>query len=1068
MLRGSHRSVTMAVFLSLVTLAYEPFLQAQSSVSTGVIDGRIEDATGAVVAGAVVTITNTGNGYKQAGVSNNDGLFAFSAVPIGAYTLTASASGFSLVQITNVNASVGQTTAITVKMEVGDIKQEVHVTADVDVLNTSDSSISSVIGAAFVENLPTLRRNFTDFALLNPSVTVDGQFGSISFAGALGDVNSNYANANASNAFSIDGANATSRYLGEQRGQTRIPYLFGSESVQEFQISENPYSPVYGGSATGYVNTVTKSGTNSFHGDAFYYNRNTGTGAVDAVSKANGYPKALDVRQQFGAGLGGPVVKNKLFFFFDYEQQRRKDPISIINTAQSAVNVTSFGLPAGTLLPSPTGFPVPSSLTAATPGSPQYLQQVSNALSEIDSNLGFNHRQQQDLVFFERADLLATSKDQIALRYNYNTFNSPGGASTGNPSSASGIQALGSNAVRDHDALAHWTHTVSPTLLLDTHVWYTRDDQIATPANLAPPGFLPTVKLTVPSAFTIGNGAPTDLREYEWGFSEHGTWIKGKHTLDFGADIAHDDNVSLSYAGYNGTYTFQSLAAFALGQYSLYTQNSGQPLYRIGFPTYGFYIGDTYKVTPKLTLNLGFRQDWQVYSQPPLNPAIPLTGQYQNDFNRWAPRVGFAYNVRPRTVIRGGTGIFRAFLTSENYINATTTNGLASLRSSLSLNYNSALAPNAQSVVFPSTLPSSSSLFAASANVNAIAPGLKDPSTMQASLQVEQQLTGSLTMTVGSIWVHSEHLISASFFDLNQIQPTGTTQYIVCPPGTTTVPCTGSAPITLMNLDAGNLKDGALYPGVGQVKALVSPGNSTYLSGFAQFRQNYRHGFTGTLTYTLSKDISDNGFVFNNQYSFANTKAVDLLDQRHRVVAALVYQSQFGGSGIKKLLADWMFSTETTYGSGRPYSGLLQTACTGSSISTCTAGSNLNDSAYNYAEGIAGSGPSPNLGLNTFTGPWSESIDVNLERAWKVKEFGKLLFRVTAFNLFNHPNYYVENGSGINQQQYKPVGPSCGNKSLNETCYLIPNTSVGGFGTYSIVQQNTGPRIFQFAVIYRF
>ncbi len=1068
MVRRIHKSTARTVvFFFLMTLACEPFLQAQ--ISTGTVGGRVEDPSGAVITGAAVILTNTSNGYKQVSASNGDGLFSFSAVPAGMYTLAASASGFRAAQVTNVSATVGQTTAVTMKLEVGDVNQQVQVTADVDVLNTSDSSISSVVGGLMVDNLPTLRRNFTDFALLNPSVTVDGQFGSISFAGALGDVNSNYANANASNAFSVDGANATSRYLGEQRGQTRIPYLFGSEAVQEFQIAENPYSPAYGGAVTGYVNTVTKSGTNSFHGDAFYYNRNTGTGAIDAVSKAAGYPRALDVRQQFGAGVGGPIKKDKLFFLFDYEQQRRKDPISVINPAESAVNVASFGLPAGTALPALTGFPVPSVLTAAAPGNPLYLQQVSNALYEVQSNLGINHRAQQDLTFFEKVDLLATSKDQIAMRYNYNTFNSPGGSNTFNPISTSGIQGLGSNAVRDHDALVHWTHSISPTLLLDTHGWYTRDDQIATPADLVPAGFLPTVKLTVPSAFTIGNGAPTDLREYEWGFTEHVDWVKGRHAFDFGTDITHDDTVSLAFTGYNGTYTFPSLTAFALGQYSLYSQSSGQPLIRVGFPTFAFYVGDTYKVTSKLTLNLGFRQDWQVYPQPPLNPAIPLTGQYQNDYNRWAPRIGFAYHVLPKTVIRGGTGIFRAFLTSENYINATTSNGLASLRSSLSLNYNSALAPNAQSVVFPNVLPQSSSLFAASANVNVIDPGLKDPSTTQASLQVEQQLTSSLTLTVGSIWVHAEHLISASFFDLNQIQPTGTTQYIVCPPGTTTVPCTGSAPITLLNLDSGTLKEGAIYPAVGQVKALVSPGNSTYISGFTQIRQNYHHGFSGTLTYTLSKNISDNGFVFNDQYSFANTKALDLLDQRHRVVGALVYQSQYAGSGIAKaLLSNWMFSTETTFASGRPYAGLLQTACTGSSISTCTGGSTLNDSAFNYSEGISGSGPSPNLGLNTFAGPWTQSIDVNLERAWKIKEYGKLMFRVTGFNMFNHPNYYVESGSGINQQEYKPVGPSCGNKAASQTCYLIPNSSAGGFGTYSIVQQNTGPRIFQFALIYRF
>ena len=298
--RFRRSALRTVVCFSLMTLACEPLLKAQISTST--IDGRVEDPSGAVITGAAVVLTNASNGYKQVSASNGDGLFSFSALPAGVYTLAASASGFRAAQVTNVNATVGETTAVTVKMEVGGVNQQVQVTADVDVLNTSDSSISSVVGGIMVDNLPTLRRNFTDFALLNPSVTVDGQFGSISFAGALGDVNSNYANANASNAFSVDGANATSRYLGEQRGQTRIPYLFGSEAVQEFQIAENPYSPAYGGAVTGYVNTVTKSGTNTFHGDAFYYNRNTGTGAIDAVSKANGYPKALDVRQQFGAG----------------------------------------------------------------------------------------------------------------------------------------------------------------------------------------------------------------------------------------------------------------------------------------------------------------------------------------------------------------------------------------------------------------------------------------------------------------------------------------------------------------------------------------------------------------------------------------------------------------------------------------------------------------------------------------------------------------------------------------------------------------------------------------------
>lgn len=1068
MLTRFHKSALARVLLvSLATFGCKS-LEAQNATSTGIIDGRIQDPTGAVVAGAVVTITNSNNGYKLSSLSSNDGLFAFPAVPTGVYLLGASAMGFKVVTVSNVTASVGQTTTITVKMEVGDVNQQVNVSAEADVLDTSDSSISSVVGDTFIQNLPSLRREYTDFALLSPAVTVDGQFGSVSFAGTQGDYTSNYAHGNGGNAFSVDGANATSRYLSEQRMETRVPYLFGSESVQEFQVSENPYSPAYGGGSAGYVNTVTKSGTNAFHGDAFYYNRNTALGAEDAVSKANGYPKALDVRQQFGAGLGGPIVKNKLFFFFDYEQQRRKDPISIINTSQAGLNVTNFGLPAGTVLPAPTGYPVPSGLTAPAPNNPVYLQQVSNALNEIQGNLGFYPRRQDDLVLFERFDWMVTSRDQITMRYNYNTFTSPGSA-TSNPISTTGYTAYVNDAAQDHDALVHWTHVGSPTLLLDTHVFYSRNNDQTSPSGLAPPGFSPSVKLTNPSSFAIGNSALNDIREHEWGGSEHITWTKGRHTLDFGGDVTYDGDVSLSYTGYEGVYTFTSPIAFALGQYSLYTQSSGQPVYRIQFPTYGLYIGDTYKVNSQLTLNLGFREDWQVYPQPALNPAIPLTGQYQNDFDRWSPRIGFAYNPFAHTVIRGGIGIFRPFLSSDNYITSTTSNGLASLRSSLSLHYNSALAPDLQSLVFPYILPLTSPLFAASPNVTVIDPGFKDPSTDQASLQVEQQLTDSLTITVGSMWTHSEHLISSSYYDLNQKRPTGTTQYIVCPPGTTVVPCTGSAPVTLMNLDAGTLQEGALYPGAGQVDALVSPGNANYVAGFTELRQRYRHGLAATFSYTLSHNIAENGFNFNNQWSYADTKGPNLLDQRHKIVAAIIYQSQYHGSGVPRaLLSNWTISTNTQFGSGHPYAGILAASCTGISVSSCAAGSNLNDSAFNYSNGIAGGGPSPNVGLNSFYGPWDGSVDLNVERAWNIKEYGKLMFRITGFNMLNSPEYYVYSGSGVNQVQYKPIGPDCGNKSQTQTCYLIPNNGVGGFGEFTVVQQNTGPRIFQGALIFRF
>src|SRR5262249_27973403 len=161
---------------------------------------------------------------------------------------------------------------------------------------------------------------------------------------------------------------------------------------------------------------------------------------------------------------------------------------------------------------------------------------------------------------------------------------------------------------------------------------------------LAPVGFSPSVRLTTPSTFGLGRNVLNDIREYEWGFSEHVSLTKGRHAFDIGTDIAHDSNVSLSYTGYNGSDTFSSLTAFALRHYTLYSQSSGTPVIRIGFPTFGFYTGDRFNVNQKLTMDFGIRQDFQVYPQPTLNPAIPLTGQFHNDYNRWSPRVGFAYH----------------------------------------------------------------------------------------------------------------------------------------------------------------------------------------------------------------------------------------------------------------------------------------------------------------------------------------------------------------------------------------------------------------------------------------
>ena len=388
--------------------------------------GAIQDPSGAALSGVLVALTDESTDLRSTTKSNARGIYVFPELSVGTYHVQFSLEKFKVTQVADLKISVGQTTNADVIMQLGDLTENVFVTAE-GILNPTDPNPSSVIEKSSIDNLPISGRRYTDFVLLTPNVTADGEFGHVSFAGQQGGTLSGYSNtagsasnANGTTSFTVDGANATSFYYGDARGFTRIPYLFGLQSIQEFQVVPNVYNSAYGGAGAGFVNTITKTGTKDYHGDAFYYNRNSATGANDAVDKAAGYRNPQNVLQQFGADLGGPIVKGKLFFYFDYEQQRQKQPLYVAGTTQSSVTESSFGVPNGTPLPSPNShFPSASILTpaqaAADPTNPIYLQGVSNALKVIQTNIGPRPRRRDDLEFLPKLDWQATTKDHFAF-----------------------------------------------------------------------------------------------------------------------------------------------------------------------------------------------------------------------------------------------------------------------------------------------------------------------------------------------------------------------------------------------------------------------------------------------------------------------------------------------------------------------------------------------------------------------------------------------------------------------------------------------------------------------------
>ena len=1057
---------------------------AQTVVTTGAIRGCVSDSSGAAAPGATIELREQRTGTVLKRLSGPDGLFLFPALAVGNYSLKVTLEGFRPAERPEVVVSVGETITADITLQPGSSVQSIVVLGTTPMLRTTDSANSTVIPRGLLDGLPLSGRRYTDFALLTSNASPDGQTGLVSFAGEQGGEDTGYANGNGANSFTVDGASATSTYFGNERGGERVPYVFGENSIEEFQVAVSPYSAAYGGGATGFLNTVTKFGTSQFHGNAFYFNRNSGTGANDAVDKAAGIARPVDVLQQFGAAVGGPVVRERAWFFFDYEQQREKNPISVINGEYSSVDQTSFGVPAGVSLPAPNGaLPVPSSLSAGDASNPVYLQQVSNALNAIQTNLGTRSRSRDDILLFSKFDLQATRNDRVYLSLNLNRFNSPNGEITSTNTPLFGISALANSFVRDYHAAAGWTHVFSGNLLLETHASFSRDDQYSTPTNLVDPS-LPSIILSFSSNFELGNAgfAKGRTNEAEWELASRFEYLHGRHHLQFGVEANRAHITDTAFGGFDpdaqkqngslgGTYAFSNPIYFALGRYDSFSQSGGSPKFSFGVPYVGFYVQDTWRIFPRLTLDLGLREDFQVYPQPKENPTFPLTGQFPNQFQRIAPRLGFAWNPLAKTVVRGGFGVFYENLDGLNYRNSVITNGLSSQQSSVLVLYDGSVAPNQQAVIFPNKV-TDPSLFGVS-SISLVDPRFRNPEVLQASLQIEREILPETTLSVGTMWTHGIHLISSSAYDMNLLPPTGSTTYYLCPagldPATTeysTALCNLREPVTLANLDSNLLQEGHISSQFQQINALISPGINNYNSLFVQLQRRFHHGLAVQGSYTFAKNMMSNGVDFSNQFDFSNTHAPYLLDQRHRLTMAFIYQPwvghQFSSRFVNAVLSDWTLGSVMLFSSGRPYAALLDTTSTGSTLNDTAA----NQATANSALGINGGGPSPFAGLNSFYGPWTQQIDLGLSRRFALTERHSLVFQVQAFNLLNHPNFYVQNGNGVQFIQYEPVGSSCGDgQSVNQQCFLVPNPT---FKALQIVNALNGPRVLQFAFKYSF
>src|SRR3954468_11450071 len=369
---------------------------------TGSIEGTVVDTSGAVIPGVTVSVTHDATGVARDVVSDAQGLFRAPLLPVGTYTVKAALQGFQAFEARDLTLTIGQTVTVRIELRPGSVSESVTVSVPISAstpsVETTRSQMSATIGELAIANLPVNGRNFIDFALTTPGVTRDTRSGDISFAGQRGILNS----------LVIDGADNNNTFFGQTLGRTgsgRAPYQFSQDAVAEFQVNRNAYSAEYGRAGGAVINVVTKSGTNDFHGSAFEFFRDKSLNANTWANKVRTPipPKAFFRIHQFGGSLGGPIQKDKGFFFFFYHGQGRHLP--------NAIAPLSVTVP-------------PAILNSTDPN-------VQAGLALIDArNEDYTLTRDQD-VFLAKVDYQFNPKHRLSVRYNHQNFTGGNNESTG-------------------------------------------------------------------------------------------------------------------------------------------------------------------------------------------------------------------------------------------------------------------------------------------------------------------------------------------------------------------------------------------------------------------------------------------------------------------------------------------------------------------------------------------------------------------------------------------------------------------------------------------------------------
>ncbi len=1044
--------IRVLLLCSLILISISAFAQ---STTEGAIGGTVFDVHGAVVASAKVVVHNNGTNVEQAATTNSSGYFRVTGLQPADYTVTISAAGFADYKADRVVVQVGTVTELAPKLGVAGTTQQVEVTGEAPEVNTTSPDFAPTLNSVAIQNLPINGGRWSNFVLLTPGVNNDlNGFGLVSFRGISTLLNNN----------TIDGADNNQAFFSEERGRTRAGYSSPKIAVQEFQVNTSDYSAEYGRAAGGVVNTVTKSGTNQFHGDGYFYDRDGAWASINpfttlttqtAPGVFTSVPyKPTDIRKIWGGDIGGPILKDRLFFYIAYDNYGRNFPGTAVATSPSAF----FAPPTAATL---------ATLAGRLGVSPAQAQaDYTNGLNGLLTMLGPVPRTGNQNITFPKIDWVINDKNRFSALVNRMRWSSPAGIQT-QSSNTFGIASFGNDYVKDTWVIAKLDSLITSHVSNEVRYQWGQDyeyenNQTPTPYEqntlVAPPGY--TNPLGLPPQVVITNGftfgVPSFLErprypdEVRNQVADTVSWIWGKHNFKFGADYSHvnDDTANLRFQ--YGAYSYSSLLNYfsdlykpdsctaggsAVPCYSNFQQAFGPLGAKFNTNDLAFFGEDSWKVSPRLTLTLGLRYEYELLPAPYLtNPLAPQTGNRPADKNNWGPRVGFAYDVfgDGTTSIRAGWGIYYGRIINSTIYNALLNTGVSAGQLSYFFTATQGGATFPQ-IINPATPPTGT----IKPSIVYFGNNFQNPQIEEADLIFERQLGWNTTLSLSYLGSFGREL--PNFVDTNLGTPSTITYNVIDP--------NHKGPITAATLTS------LLYKtrpnaNFGSMTDIFSGVNSNYNAFAVQLNHSMNHSvqFSGNYTWAHALDFGQNETTFTDTNDLLNPSCLQCeygnsnFDVRQRFTLNAVIDSWWNVKGWAGYLANgWELAPIFQAQTGLPYSLLTSGTPTGG------LGSSIN--------GSGGANRLLEVGRNTFRYPNTYVIDLRLSKSIKLAERVNLQILGEAFNLANHVNV-----TGINNTGYI-IGTTLGAPSLSFNAPFGTTTNANSNFAYSTRQIQIGAKI---------